>query len=157
MKVVSNTTPIISLASIGRLDILRMLFGEIIIPQAVYQEIKAKPSYAYWEIEASYIKVQSIQGQLLQNKLLISLDLGETETIILAQEIRADFVLIDENLAYKVAQQAGLNVVRTLSILLRAKQKGIVKQIKPLLDGLVANGRWYSLSVYESALKQAGE
>lgn len=62
MKVVSNTTPIISLASIGRLDILEKLFGEIIIAEAVYSEIKAKQGYGYEQIDSGFIKVQRIQG-----------------------------------------------------------------------------------------------
>ncbi len=62
MKIVSNTTPIISLASIGKLHILKELFGEIIIPQSVYDEIKAKESYGYKEVDSDYIKVQAIKG-----------------------------------------------------------------------------------------------
>jgi hypothetical protein len=58
---------------------------------------------------------------MYQDLLLNQLDLGEAETILLAKEINADFVIIDENLGYKIAKNAGLNVVRTLSILLKAK------------------------------------
>jgi predicted nucleic acid-binding protein len=123
MKVFSNTTPIISLASIGKLDVLKELFNEIIIAETVYNEIKAKKSYGYEEVELEYITVKAIQGQMYQELLLNQLDLGEAETIWLAKEINADFVIIDENLGYKIAKNAGLNVVRTLSILLKAKQK----------------------------------
>jgi predicted nucleic acid-binding protein len=137
MKVVSNTTPIISLASIGKVDILKELFHEIIIAETVYNEIKAKKSYGYEDVELEYITVKTIQGQMYQDLLLNQLDLGEAETILLAKEINADFVIIDENLGYKIAKNAGLNVVRTLSILLKAKQKGIINEIKPLLDEMI--------------------
>jgi predicted nucleic acid-binding protein len=60
MIVVANTTPIISLASINRLDILEKLFGKIIIAEAVYSEIKAKRGYGYEQIDSSFIKVQGI-------------------------------------------------------------------------------------------------
>jgi hypothetical protein len=63
MKVVSNTTPIIPLASIGQLKILKDLYDEILLPQAVYDEIKAKKAYGYNEVEAESIKVKQIKGQ----------------------------------------------------------------------------------------------
>jgi predicted nucleic acid-binding protein len=123
MKVVSNTTPIISLASIGKLGILKELFNEIIIAETVYNEIKAKKSYGYEEVESEYITIKAIQGKIYQDLLLNQLDVGETDTILLAKEINADFVIIDENLGYKIAKNSRLNVVRTLSILLKAKPK----------------------------------
>ena len=85
------------------------------------------------------------------------LDLGETETIILAKELDADFVIIDENVAYKIAKSCELNVVRTLSILLRAKEKGLIPELKPLLDEMIIKGRWYSQRIYKTVLEQTGE
>ena len=157
MIVVSNTTPIISLSSIGYLNILQKLFDKVIIAEAVYHEIKAKQQYGYLEIENDFIEVQTIQGQLYKDFLLTELDSGEAETIILAKELNADFVIIDENLGYRIANNAGLTTIRTLSILLRAKEKGYIKQLKPLLDEMMIKGRWYSQSVYNAVLKQAGE
>ncbi len=157
MKVVANTTPLISLASIGKLELLKEIFGEIIIAKAVYHEIKAKQGYGYSEIDTNYIKVQSIKGIAYRDFLLNQLDLGETETIILAKEIDADFIIIDENIAYKIAKSSELNVVRTLSILLRAKEKGLIPALKPLLDEMIIKGRWYSQRVYKIILEQAGE
>ena len=157
MKVVANTTPIISLATIGRLDILEKLFCKIIIAEAVYQEIKAKQSYAYYQVDSPFIEVQKIQGFLYKELLLAQLDSGEAETIILAKEINADFVIIDENLGYKIANNVGLTAIRTLSILLKAKENGHVIRLKPLLDEMIEKGRWYSNSVYRAFLTQAGE
>ena len=157
MKVVANTTPLISLASIGKLELLKDIFGEIIIAEAVYNEIKAKQGYGYNEINSDFIVVQSIKGIAYRDFLLSQLDLGETETIILAKEIDADFVIIDENIAYKIAKSSELNVVRTLSILLRAKEKRLIPALKPLLDEMILKGRWYSQRVYKTILEQAGE
>lgn len=89
--------------------------------------------------------------------LLNQLDLGEAETIILATEINADYVIIDDNIGYKIAKNSGLNVIRTLSVLLKAKDKGIIEEIRPLLDEMILKGRWYSKKVYESFLKKIGE
>lgn len=157
MKVVANTTPLISLASIGKLELLKDIFGEIIVADAVYNEIKAKQGYGYNEIDTDFIRVQSIKGIAYRDFLLNQLDLGETETIILAKEIDADFVIIDENIAYKIAKSSELNVVRTLSILLRAKEKSLIPALKPLLDEMIIKGRWYSQRVYKKILEQAGE
>lgn len=158
MIIVANTTPIISLASIGRLDLLEKVLGKIIIAQAVYDEIKAKRNYAYYEIDkANFIEVRQIQGHLYKDFLLKELDLGEAETIILAKELNANFVIIDENLGYKMANSSGLSVVRTLAILLKAKEKGFVTELKPLLDEMILKGRWYSNAIYRTFLTKAGE
>ncbi|MEN9757832.1 MAG: hypothetical protein RL755_2019 [Pseudomonadota bacterium] len=158
MIVVANTTPIISLASIERLDILEKMFDKVIIAQAVYDEIKAKQNYGFHEIDkAAFIEVQEIKGHLYRDLLLTELDLGEAETIILAKELNADFVIIDENLGYKIANNAGLTTIRTLSILLKAKEKGHIENIKPILDELIVKGRWYSNRVYQTCLLKAGE
>jgi predicted nucleic acid-binding protein len=157
MIIVANTTPIISLASIGRLDILEKLFGNVMIPEAVYQEIKAKPGYGYEQVDGAFIEVRTIQGLLYKDFLLTQLDSGEAETIILAKEVNADFVIIDENLGYRIANNAGLTAVRTLSLLLKAKEKGHIEQVKPLLDEMITKGRWYSSAVYRAFLEKAGE
>ncbi len=133
MITVSNTTPIISLSSIGKIEILRDVFQEVIIPQAVYEEIKAKQGYGYNEVDSSFINVQAIQSgdsQLLSNQL----DLGEIQTIILSKELNADNTIIDENIGYTVAKESGLNVIRTLSILLKAKDNNIITEVKPRLS-----------------------
>ncbi len=157
MLVVANTTPIISLSFVGKLSILKDLFGEVLISEAVYNELKAKKRYGYDEIEIDFIKVEVITGIIYRDFLLNQLDLGEAETIILAKEKNADLVIIDENIGYKIAKNAGLEVVRTLSVLLKAKEKDIVPQLKPLLDEMIAKGRWYSKNVYDNFLARAGE
>ncbi len=157
MIVISNTTPIISLASINRLDLLEKMFSKIVIPEAVYNEIKAKQHYGYSEIDNAFIEVQKITGYLYKDFLLKELDAGEAETIILAKEMNADFVIIDESLGYKIANNVGLTAIRTLSILLKAKEKGYIFQLKPLLDQMINNGRWYSNNVYQAILMQANE
>ncbi|MEA3643182.1 MAG: DUF3368 domain-containing protein [Lamprobacter sp.] len=157
MKVVVNTTPLISLACVQRLNLLEQLFGGIILAEAVYREIKAKPGYGHAEIDQTWITVRSIAGKLYRPLLLNQLDAGEAETIILAREIQADDVVIDENRGYRLAQQFGLPVVRTLSLLLRAKEKGLITQIKPILEEMVTRGRWYSPAVCRAVLLQSGE
>ncbi len=157
MITVSNTTPIISLSSIGKIELLRDIFDEIIIPQAVHEEIKAKQGYGYNEINSNFIRVQSITN--LEHELLTSnkLDIGEAQTIILSEEIKADNTIIDENIGYALAKESGLNVIRTLSIILKAKEAGLIEEVKPLIEEMILKGRWYSKHVYYSFLSRAGE
>jgi len=157
VKTVSNTTPIISLSSIGKIEILKDLFQEIIIPQAAYEEIKAKQSYGFNEVDLSFITVQTIQNTDQEKTLLEQLDVGEVQAIVLSKEINADNTIIDENIGYIIAKESGLNVIRTLSILLKAKEVKIITEVKPLLDEMISKGRWYSNHVYYSFLKKANE
>lgn len=158
MITVSNTTPIISLSAIGKIKILRDIFQKVIISEVVYNEIKAKPGYGYDDVDSSFISVETVRSEWWDNIPLVSqLDQGELETIGLSQKLQADNTIIDENMGYTIAKASGLNVIRTLSILLKAKEQGIISEVKPLLDDLVLKGRWYSKRVYLDFLLRAGE
>ncbi len=156
MKVVSNATPIISLA-IDQLSLLQTLFGEISVPKAVDEEIKAKEAFGYEEIDSEYFQVIEITGTKYLGLLLKDLDLGEAETILLSIEIEADVLIIDERLGYQIAKSQKINAIGTLSVLLMAKQQGLIESVKPLLDEMIQKGRWYSHTVYNHFLKQIGE
>lgn len=157
MIVVSNATPIITLASINQIDILKHFFDKIYIPQAVYDEIKSKKAYGYQEIDDEFFQVRNIEDTFAQNILLNDLDLGEAQTIVLAKELNADIVLIDETIGYNIANSQELNVKRTLSFLIVAKEKGFIDEVKPLLDQMIDNGRWISRKVYLDVLEFCGE
>jgi len=157
MKVVSNTTPIISLASIGQVSLLTDLFTKIYIPQAVYNEIKYKKSFGYQEIDSSSFEVVSIQGNDYLGFLLNELDKGEAEAIFLAKELKADILIIDERMGYKIAQSQKIYSIGTLTLLQVAKEKQLIIKVKPLLDEMIQKGRWYSDAVYTQFLKQIGE
>ncbi len=157
MKVVSNTTPIISLAIINQIDLLPRLFGEISIPKEVYRELKARETPGHQEVDAPYFDVREIQGKPYVGFLLHDLDQGEAEAIVLAKELQADTLIIDERTGYKIAKGQGLHVIGTLTVLLMAKENGLISSVKPLLDEMIQNGRWYSDFVYRDFLKKIGE
>lgn len=157
MIVVSNATPIISLASIGKLDILKYFFDKVYIPQAVQDEIKSKKAYGYKEIDDEFFEVASIKDEFAQNILLNDLDLGEAQTIVLAKEINANIVLIDETIGYNLAKSQELNVKRTLSFLIASKKKGYIDEVAPLLDEMIEKGRWISRKVYRDVLRFCDE
>jgi predicted nucleic acid-binding protein len=153
MIVVSNATPIISLASIGKIDIFKHFFDKVYIPQAVYDEIKSKKAYGYKEIDDDFFEVAHIKDEFAQNILLNDLDLGEAQTIVLAKEMSADIVLIDETIGYNLAKSQQLNVKRTLSFLIASKKKGYIDEVAPLLDEMIEKGRWISRKVHRDILK----
>lgn len=157
MKVVSNSTPIISLATIRQIALLPQLFGTIHIPREVYRELKSKKSPGHQEVDASYFQVKDIQGTSYIGFLLHELDRGEAEAIMLAKELQADTMIIDERTGYRLAKAQELHVIGTLTVLLMAKNQGLIASVKPLLDDMIQQGRWYSQFVYTDFLKKIGE
>jgi predicted nucleic acid-binding protein len=159
-KVVVNTTPLIALSHVGRLDILKEMYGEILIPNAVYRELSAKAeSVCKIAVDSSldWILVKEIKNQMAKSMYKSQLHEGEVEVMILAKEINADVVIIDDANAKKHAKYLELPVTGTLGVLVKAKQKGYVDELKPLLLRMVENGIYISQGLIEVCLKQAGE
>lgn len=159
MIVVSNTTPLIGLAAIKRFALLHEFFGTIHIPQAVYNEIMDS-EYVVGKNEvatASWIQTVQVTNQFAVEVLLDELDRGEAETIVLAHELQADWVLMDEKKGRRKLTQLGIPKVGTLGILLKAKQTGIVPTLRPELYALCTKGFSLSQRVIDDVLQQAGE
>ena len=161
MIIVSDTSPISNLLVIGQLNILVQVFGEIIIPPKVYEEIKKLEDFGFdvHEIkDSSWIKIVIPTNIGFVHELNENLDAGESEAIALAQELKADFILIDEKRGRKAAEQLGLTAIGLLGILLKAKQKRAVERVMPLLDALRQDaGFWISDVLYHDILMQAEE
>jgi predicted nucleic acid-binding protein len=161
MIVVSNTTPLIGLATVQRFDLLRHLFNEIHIPDAVYGEAVVagrEAGGAKREVtDAPWIKVVSVSDRLAVEALLDDLDLGEAETIVLARELDADWVLMDEKKGRRKLTQMGLKKIGTLGILLSAKQAGLLPVIRPDIERLRQQGFSLSQTVIDTVLQKANE
>jgi predicted nucleic acid-binding protein len=157
-NVVSNTTPIISLLKLSRLDILQELYSEISIPFAVFEEIEAGKNKGYYQdlSKIKWINIVKIQDKKAL-KYFLDLDAGESEAIVLATEIGADLIIIDEKLGRFHAKHADLKVTGTIGILIKAKNQGILKELKPLLYELIEKDVWISETLIGEILKQAGE
>lgn len=154
--IVSDTGPLIALASIGQFDLLHRLFGRILIPAAVRAEVQDETSVR--ELTAAdWIVVRPAQDTLAVRLLKEELDAGESEAIILAQELDAALILIDDRAARRKAQGIGLRTVGTLGLLLMAKDKGLATDLKPLLDSLIRAGFRMSDDLYHQVLESAGE
>jgi predicted nucleic acid-binding protein len=161
MIVVSNTTPLIGLATIQRFDLLQQLFDKIYIPQAVYAEAVTagrEEGGAKQEVStASWIETVVVKDRLAVEVLLDELDMGEAETIVLAREMKADWVLMDEKKGRRKATELSLNRIGTVGILLKAKQQGLLGEIRPDLERLHKQGFSLSQRVIDTVLRQAGE
>jgi hypothetical protein len=158
-RVVSNTTPIIALSVISRLSLLRELYAEVLIPPAVYGEIMAGGSRRAGAAElrhAGWIRTLPLQDPRHAD-LLVDLDRGEAEAIALAMELDADLLLIDERLARRYAVRAGLAITGSLGVLLKAKERGLVSELRPLIQELRHNKIRLSEDVVQQALRLAGE
>lgn len=161
MKVVVNATPLINFASINRLDILQSLFSEIVVPFHVWDEVVTNGSkYETSKIIklAKFVKVRKADDELLYKTLLVDINRGEAEAIVLALEINAELIILDEKEARNFAEYYGLNFTGTVGCLLKAKQKGIIENLKPVLDDIMLKGNfWLSDAVYNRAIEFAKE
>ena len=161
MSIVSDASPIISLAWIGQLHLLHRLFGEIVVPQAVWYEIVVKgadkPGMA--EVKnAKWITKKTVNTKPLALILQHELDPGESEAIALALEENAKLILMDERLGRKFAQHLGLKFTGVVGILIACKHKKLIGEVKLFLDQLrdVA-GFHISDALYSKILREERE
>ncbi len=135
MVVVADTSPLIYLSRVGALGVLHVLFGEVVVPRAVWTEVVDRE----WPA------------------LDLGLDPGETEAILLAESLDADLLLIDERLGRRVAESRGLTVRGTLGVLVQARRAGALPALRPVLESLVADGFRISPALIREALGAVGE
>ena len=159
-RVVSDTGPIIGLSTIDKLEILQRIFDEVIIPEAVHHEImqggKEFAGLACYK-KATWIRVESLKGPT-EPLLETLVDRGESSVIHLVREKGADFVLIDERKARKIARQVyGMRVVGSARILVETKRRGLISNVGEALEGMRSRGYWIHNDIVSMALKQAGE
>ena len=161
MMIVSDTSPISNLLRIDRLSLLNELYGSLIIPQRVYQEIGALATFGI-DItliqSADWINVQTALDRTLVSTLLSELDPGEAEAIALAVELKADRLLIDERIGRSVAQRYGLNITGLLGVLVAAKKNHLISQLKPILNQLISQAKFrVHPDLYNQILQDADE
>lgn len=157
--VVSNTTPLIALAWLRRLDLLPTLFTTVHIPEAVRDEVRRRPqATSLVELEGfSWLTVRPVTNLLAVDLLLDQLDVGESQAIVLAHELSANLLLMDERRGRRRALQSGIKVVGTLGILIEARQQGLVGPLRPMLDLLRKLPFHMSDVLYAEVLRRVGE
>ena len=161
MRVVSNASPLINLGRIGQLGLLPQLYNELLIPEAVWHEVvvQGRGQPGAHEVEtADWIRVAPVANHALVLALRQELDAGEAEAIALALETGADMLLMDEHLGRETALHMGVQCVGLVGVLVEAKHRGLIGQMRPLFDALrdVA-GFWVSQRLYQRVLQDQGE
>jgi predicted nucleic acid-binding protein len=161
MIVVSNTSPLTNLASIGKFDLLQRLFGQVNIPEGVWSELNLNGRRWPGSLEvegAGWISRHTVKDVPLATALMRDLDQGEAESIALAIEMKADLLLLDEKEARHIAQRLGLNIMGVIGVLFLAYNRKEIDRIKPCLDALRQTAGFYlSESLYSAILEKANE
>lgn len=160
MIVIADTSPLIALSAIGQLQLIHQLYGDVIVPEAVWQELLAgqlRPGRDTL-LEIGWIARRTASNRDLVTALLQDLDDGESEAIALAVELKADLLIMDERLGRRTAQHFGLNDIGVVGILVDAKTHHLIPALKPLLEQLRA-GAGFRLSdaLYRRVLADQGE
>ena len=156
--VVADASTLIGLSRIGQLNLLLDLYGEVLIPQAVYNEVAREPKHGSQKIKrAKYLTVEKVTDRKMVELFLGHLGRGEAEVLTLSKEKKAELILIDEKKARKAARRAGFEVVGVLGLLLAAKNRALIPAVKPFIEKLSKQGFRLSKKVTERALKEAGE
>ena len=168
MIIICDASALVALATCDCLDLLTKIYTDVFVTLEVFNEVTVdnKP---YANELASFLKgkvittsvnfVQQKKHLMLDSLSLDSLplDMGELSAIALYYELNADYLLIDEKIGRKIAQQMNINIVGSLGILALAKQLGYIDQIKPYTDILLHSPIFISLNLVKIVLKQAGE
>jgi predicted nucleic acid-binding protein len=146
VKIVCNSSVLITLDNAGVLHVLKDLFKEILVPKAVRKEVFGRrklPAFVKW-VEIS----EAIALKVLESNL----EAGEGEAICLYEEMDADLLIIDDLEGRRVAERLGINITGTLGILLLAKREKFIDEIKPLLDEIVSYGFRLADELYKEIL-----
>jgi len=153
MIVVSDTSPITSLLAIERIDLLKKLYDEVTIPPAVKDELEVCHSNL-----PAFLRVMAPKNNERVRVLTSRLDPGEAEAIVVASELHADCLLMDETLGRSVAREEDIPVIGLVGILLLAKERGMITNVGDILDALKNQAGFYLAdNIRIFALKNAGE
>lgn len=155
-EVVSNTGPLIALAQVRQIELLRHLFGMVVLPPAVRVEAQDELT-ASALTGADWLVSRAPQDAFAVRLLQETLGAGESEAIVLAQEVSADWLLLDDLAARRKAEAVGLRVVGTLGPLLMGKLAGHIPAVKPVLDELRQAHFHMSAELSALVLQQAHE
>ena len=146
---VANSSCLIALKSAGHLDILAKLYRMVTVPSGVARECGGPLP--------EWTDVRPFQNQAMCQSLKIQLGHGEAEAITLASELSAVRIILDDKKARRIARQLMLPVTGTMAILIRAKEQGIIRQVRDVIDALRRAGFYTSDELVEEVLREAGE
>ena len=157
---VVDTSPLIFLAKLGHLDLLRKGADAVYVPHAVLEEVRAKPDAATYAIEhacQTWLLIRPVGNRQAVEIVQADLDLGEAEVIALAREVGADRVVMDDLDARRFARRLGLEMVGTVGLLLAARLRDELPSLRREIERLEALGLRVAPALVEAVLQAAGE
>lgn len=163
MLVVSNTSPIMNLAAVDLLDLLRRQFGEVIVPEAVIEELRLDSGYPGTDkiriaMSEGWLRQEVVENKQVALALRRELDNGEAEAIALALQLGTETILMDEREGRSVAKSMGLSPIGVIGVLIRAKQNGEIISVKEALNKLRNEAGFYITdSLMKDILSELGE
>lgn len=155
MLLIADTSPIISLLLIKQFDLINRLFPDFLIPKAVWDELNNHQEIRVYQEELNFLsqKIKTVS----YHYPISGIERGETEAIILYRELDADYLLIDDKKAREKAELFNIKCIGTIGIIFLAKQKGIIKQLRPLFEELLIKNRYYAKNFLNSFLTETQE
>ncbi len=161
MIVVSDTSPLSSLLQINSIYLLKSIYGKIILPNAVMDELNRLESKGI-DLSAiknaDWIEVKSVHDFNAVENLMLELDRGESEAIVLAKEIHSDLLLMDEAKGRHIADLEGLKTIGVLGILVIAKNKKLINSVKEKIDEMKLKANfWIKEDLYKRVLESVNE
>lgn len=142
MIVVSDTSPISNLIQIDALFLLKKLYTHVLIPESVFEELCRIPEQKRILEASPWIEEVKLANRNQLPELMVKLDEGEAEAILLALEFKADYLLIDELAGRKYAKNVGLSITGILGVLIESKQKSLIPEVKSYMDQLISKANF---------------
>lgn len=154
--VIADTGALISLGHVDLIELIPKVFGEFYIAEAVWEELLNydNPNFEIPSLNILKSKVVPIKSK---NYLSVVMDYGESESVILYEEMQADYLLIDDNKARKTAESLDVNCIGSVGLLIMAKRKGLVKAVRPIFQKWLSLGRYFSKALLNDILAKEGE
>ena len=160
MKVICDAAVLIGLAKIGKLNLLDKLYKNIYVPWGVYEEVvvrgRGRPGAEEID-QAKWIRKIKVKDRIAVDLLVSEFGQGESEALVLGKELKADWLILDDARARTAAISAGFRIIGLAGVLLLAKQRNLIEQIKPLYDELMDKNFRLSDKIMKTILQKAGE
>lgn len=154
--VIADSSALISLGHVGQIELIEKVFGEFYIARAVWEELNKYDNPEFdkrilLDLESRVMTIKS------RNHLSMVMDYGESESVILYDELVADFLLIDDQRARVIAESLQINCIGSIGLLIKAKDKGFISAVRPIFEIWVATGRYFSIKLLNKILDTLGE
>lgn len=158
MQIVSNTSPIYYLHQISRLDLLVELFGKIVVPLEVMDELKAGKNQGLNIPDVKSFEWVSVRETKIAPFLPMITDLGAGESAVISYAISEPaMAILDDGLARQVASNAKVRLTGTVGVLIQAKKVGLIESLRDDLDAIQSHGFFLAENLKAQALTIAGE